>query len=288
MKSPVGSVSLPDLDSEHPEFFESGGLPVYGVYYAPRVPRPEGAVVVHCHSLGVEQLTNFRNETLVARAAAAKGIPTFRFHARGHGDSAGDFAGVTLDTMVEDALAAADRAKNLSGASRVIWLGVRLGALVAGLACARRADTAALALWEPVARVPDYVRGMLRTMLMSQLAAGRKPDASVDELLARLEAQGKVDVHGYFLHRALVASAEGHDLAAVLRRHAAPTLLVQIQSRRSWSPANEAVLRQLGAAGASLRSERIAEEPGWHFVSNPAWRSPALIDLTAEWLDAVA
>lgn len=242
-------------------------------------------MVVHCHGTGVEQLTNFRNEVLLARAAAARGIPTFRFHARGHGDSAGDVADLTLEGMVADALVAADRARALTGASRVIWLGVRFGALVAAEAACRRADTAGLALWEPVIRMNDYVRGTLRTLLMSQLAAGRRPEQTVDDLLSRLERDGQVDVHGYLLHRTLVASAAEADLARQLAGFAAPALLVQIQSRRSLAPATEALAQALGAWA---RVERIAEEPGWHFVSNPAWRSPALVERTVEWLDAVA
>lgn len=291
MASPAGPAAMRSdavSPTEAPEFFESGGLPVYGMYYRPREARAGAPVVVHCHSLGVEQLTNYRNEVLAARAASARGIPTFRFHARGHGDSAGNFADVTMETLVEGALAAADRARQLSGASRVIWLGTRFGALVAAHALSRRDDSAGLVLWEPVTKVADYVRAMLRTLLMSQLAAGQRPDATVDEMLARLEREGMVDVHGYYLHRPVVTTASRQDLDAVLAAWSGPTLLAQVQSRRSMAPPLEALAQSLGVRGAAVRVERIAEEPGWHFVSNPAWRSPALIQLTMEWLDAVA
>ena len=273
---------------EHPEFFESGERPLYGLYYAPRGGRLRDAVVVHCHGLGIEQLTDFRNEVGLARAAAALGIPTFRFHARGHGDSAGDFETLTLDRWVDDALCAAERAQALSGASRVIWLGVRFGALIAARASRHRTDTAGLALWEPMNRTPDYLRAMLRTLLMSQLAAGKRPDATVEQLLARLESEGRVDVHGYFLHRAIVHSTGDGDLIAALAGHTAPVQLVQIQSRRSLSPAHEALAQSLEAGGARVAIEKVAEEPGWHFVSNPAWRSAELVRLTTEWLDALA
>lgn len=291
MAPPAGPAALrsdPISDTEIPEFFESGGRPLYGMYYPPRRARPDAPVVVHCHSLGVEQLTNYRNEVLVARAAAQAGLPTFRYHSRGHGDSGGDAADVTLESLVEDALAAADRARQVSGSGRVIWLGTRFGALVAACVLTARSDSAGLVLWEPVTRVPDYVRGMLRTLLMSQLASGRRPDATVDDLLQRLEREGAVDVHGYLLHRAIVASARSRDLAGALAAWSGPTLLVQIQSRRALSPPLEALQQTLAAQGATVRAERIAEEPGWHFVSNPAWRSPELIRLTTEWLDAVA
>jgi uncharacterized protein len=270
---------------ETPQFIESGGRQLYAVHYAPREPRPGAPVVVHCHSLGIEQLTNYRNEVRLARAAAARGIPTLRYHARGHGDSAGDFAEVTLSSLVEDAIAAADHARRLSGAERVVWLGVRFGAIVAAHAVRSRADTAAVALWEPVGRAHDYFRSQLRTMLMSQVAAGRRPDDTVDGLLATIGREGQVDVHGYYLHRTLLNAAREEDAGTAFAAWTGPMLLVQIQARRSLAPAHEELARGRGDA---LRVERIAEEPGWHFVSNPPWQSQRLVDLTVEWLDALA
>src|SRR5262245_11836680 len=121
--SPPGPIS-PALD-ETPIFFASGDRPLYAVYHPPARPRPGAPVVVHCHGLGVEQITAYRVEVNCARRAAIAGLPAFRYHARGHGDSAGDFAAVTLESLVEDALAAASEATRRSGATRVVWLGVR-------------------------------------------------------------------------------------------------------------------------------------------------------------------
>src|SRR5262249_38068900 len=151
--------------------------------------RPESPVVVHVHGLGVEQITLYRQEVLAARAVAARGIPVLRFHARGHGDSAGSSADVTLETLVEDAQAAADAARERTGRGRVAWLGVRMGAIVAALAGGPRSgrtDAAGFALWEPVATPADFFRMQLRTLLFSQVAGGKKPDATVDQLLTRL------------------------------------------------------------------------------------------------------
>src|SRR5438093_310666 len=82
--------------TETPLYFESGDRPLYAVHHAPRAPRRDAPVLVHCHSLGVEQLTAYRAEVQLARGAAERGFHAFRWHARGHGDSAGDFADVTL------------------------------------------------------------------------------------------------------------------------------------------------------------------------------------------------
>jgi hypothetical protein len=233
-------------------------------------------------------VTSYRAEVRNAQAAARLGLPVLRFHARGHGDSAGDFADVTLASLVDDALAAAACARDLSGSRRVAWLGVRFGALVAAEAVRREGDAAALVLWEPVHRPPEYFRSMLRGMLYSQVAQGRRPDASVDDLIGAIAREGRIDVHGYYLHRALFDSARDADLAASLSAWAGPTLLCQVQVRqRLWSP-HAALAHALAGRGVKVATAQVHAEPGWHFVSNPPWLGEGLVERTAEWLDALA
>jgi len=272
---------------EQPLFFSSHDHPLYGVYHPPAVARGR-PVVVHVHGLGVEQITTYRAEVLCARALAASGSPVFRFHARGHGDSSGDFAAVTLDTITEDACAAADEALRLSAASQVVWLGVRFGALAAARAIARRDDAAGLALWEPVHRGSHYFRGLLRAMLFSQVAAGLRPAHDVDQLLADVEASGRVDVHGYYLHRAVVRSALDASLDQPLASWSGPTLLAQLQGRGRLSAENEALLARLEERGAAARTFLHRQDIAWHYTQNPAWECPPLVDATREWIDALA
>ena len=273
--------------AETPLFFDSGGRPLYAVYHAPKVRRPGAAVIVHCHSVGVEQVTCYRLEVLAARAAAAAGFPVFRHHASGHGDSGGDFAAVTLGSLVADAIAARDEALRRSGATRVLWVGVRLGALVAACARERSGEAAGLALWAPVHSPADYFRGQLRGLLYAQVAEGRKPTATVDELLARIEQDGRVDVHGYYLHRTLVRSTRGESLEQRLAGWTGPTLLAQVGGRIRLSPDNTALAQALRAHDARVTTFQVAEEPGWHFIGNPAWECPPLIAAYEEWLRAL-
>lgn len=290
--SPVPPATLPrpssPLPAETPLFLASADRPVYAVWHPPRPGRPGAPALVFCHSLGVEQLTDYRNEVLAARAAAAAGFPALRFHARGHGDSAGDFAAVTLETLVADARMAADFARERAGGSRLVWLGVRFGALVAAGALARRDDAAGLVLWEPVHRPGDYFRAQLRGMLFSEVAAGHAPGVTVDELLARVEREGQVDVHGYYLHRALVESAREADLGQYLAGWSGPTRLVQVAARPRLAAAHAALAAALESHGARVATACVAVEPGWHFFNNPAWESPELVRGTVEWLDALA
>lgn len=287
----IAAPSVPPDRAQAPETplsFTSGDRPLYGVFHAASPGRAGAPVVIHVHSLGVEQVTCYRAEVLAARAAAAAGFPVFRYHARGHGDSAGDFAAVTLQSLTEDALAAAGEATRRSGATRVIWLGVRFGALAAAAALPHGPEAAGLILWEPVHAPHDYFRGQLRSLIFSQVAEGKKPPEGVEEMLARVESDGQVDVHGYYLHRALVESARGETLAARLASWNGPTFLAQIEARRRLSAGHTALGEALGARGARVTTVQIGEEPGWHMISNPAWESPALVRATAEWLHALA
>jgi pimeloyl-ACP methyl ester carboxylesterase len=276
------------VELETPLFFESAGRPLYGVYHAPPRLRTGAPVLVQCHGLGVEQIALYRAEVLNARAAAAAGFPVFRYHARGHGDSSGDFSAVDLAGLVEDALAAASKARQLAHREHTAWLGVRFGGLVAARAACADPTSRLLALWEPVHRAPDYFRGQLRSMLFSQVAQGERPDATVDQLMERLERDGCVDVHGYYLHRRIVDSSREEDLARGLASWIRPTLLVQIENRARVSPRTAALVADLESRGARVTTSIVREEPGWHFTQNPAWECAPLVHETCRWLDAVA
>jgi len=225
---------------------------------------------------------------LHARAAAAAGIPVFRYHARGHGDSAGDFSAVDFAGLVEDALAAGAEARRLAHREHTVWLGARFGGLVAARAVGIDRTSRGLALWEPAHRPPEYFRGQLRSMLFSQVAQGERPGATVDQLMERLERDGRVDVHGYYLHRRIVDSSRDEDLSQALASWAGPTLVVQIENRAKLSPRTAALVAELESRGANVATSIVRDEPGWHFTQNPAWECAPLVRETCRWLDALA
>jgi len=271
-----------------PSFFTAADRPLFCVYHAPGPDRPDAPIVLHAHSTGFEQLTSCLAEAGFARAAADAGFPALRYHARGHGDSTGDFADVTLDSLVEDALAAAAEARARSGRSRIVWLGVRFGALVAAEAIRRGAPADALALWEPAIDPDRFYRAMLRGVLFFHVSEGRRPAFTVDQMMEAVERDGRVDVLGYYLHRALVRSTRGVNLETLLGGWSGPTLIAQVQARPRLTEAHAALARSLEARGASVSTAVIREEPGWQISSNPAWVGTDLARRTVEWLDALA
>jgi len=276
------------VELETPLFFESAGRPLFGVFHAPARARAGAPVLVQCHGLGHEQIALYRVEVQNARAAAAAGIPVLRYHARGHGDSAGDFSAVDFAGLVEDALAAAAEARRLAGRPHTAWLGARFGGLVAARALAKDPTSRALALWEPVVRPPEYFRSQFRSMLFSQVAQGQRPEATVDQLMERLERDGHVDVHGYYLHRRIVDSSRDQDLASALASWAGPTLIAQVENRARLGPRVAALVAELESRGARVTTSMVREEPGWFYTQNPSWECAQLVNDTCRWLDALA
>jgi pimeloyl-ACP methyl ester carboxylesterase len=271
---------------ERPLHFVSSGRPLYGVFHPAATAGHKDRVLVFCHSLGVEHMVTQRIETLGARAAASAGFAVFRFDARAHGDSAGDLEEVTLTDLVDDACAAADYARELSGASGIIWVGVRFGCFIAAEAIARRDDAAALALWEPLHQGDDYFNAALRAMFVCEVAAGKRPRATIDDLLTRLRRGGLLPVVGGFIYHSLYQSTHAADLSCSLQSWGGHTLIAQVQRRPVLSAKNELLRSEIQQRGGRVTFALIGQEPAWSMlpIQYPQWTSDSLLATTKEWL----
>ena len=271
---------------ERPLHFISSGRPLYGVFHPTDNANGADRVVVFCHSLGTEHVVTQRIETLGARAAANAGFAAFRYDSRAHGDSSGDLADVTLADLVGDACAAADHARALSGASRIIWVGIRFGCIIAAEAIAQRDDAAALALWEPLHQGYDYFRSAVRAMLFCQVAEGKRPGATVDDLLKRLESGGVLPAVGSHIYHPLYQTARAAELSRSLQNWGGYTLLAQVQRRPALSAKNEQLREQIQSRGGKVTIAMVRHEPAWSMLplSYPQWTSESLLANTKEWL----
>ncbi|HJU10263.1 MAG TPA: hypothetical protein VJ728_05270 [Candidatus Binataceae bacterium] len=269
-------------------FFFAAGRPLYGAFHPTDGSHSQNPVVVFCHAVGTEHMLTQRIEVLGARAVATVGFPAFRYNARAHGDSAGNPRDLTFEDLVTDACAAADMARELSGASRVIWVGLRFGCLIAAEAIRRRGDASALALWEPLHTGMDYFRSLVRATLFTQIAKGKRPGATADDMLKQLERDGELAVVGAFVYRAFYQSARDADLARSLQDWRGDTLIAQVQSRRQFSANNERLRSTLEQreGGGKVAAVLVTQEPAWSMlpIARPQWTSDALLTATKEWL----
>lgn len=286
----INLASGPADITEQPRFFDSVDQQLYGVFHPAAHRRPGAPVVVFCNSFGPDHVVAWRMEVLAARMAAARGYCAFSFHPRAHGDSTGNFAHLTFESLVEDALAAAHHAREAADTSLIVWVGIGFGALVTAEVIRREASASALALWEPVHRGRDYFRGQLRRALFREIAQGRRPKATVDQLLERLERDGELFLYGERVYPALFRtfyrSAVNLDLARSLEGWHRPAFLAQVQRQARLSPDGAALAAALERRGAKVAVACLADEPIWNGF-DPPWISDSLLRQTAEWLDGL-
>jgi alpha/beta superfamily hydrolase len=137
--------------------FGDARQPLFGWWHP--APATSSQVVVICSPFGIEELSAYRSMRHLAGELAASGMPTLRFDYAGCGDSAGDNEdGDRVPHWVDSVMAAADLARSMSGATEVIFVGVRLGALMAAAAAVQRDDVQALVAIAPPANGQNYVR----------------------------------------------------------------------------------------------------------------------------------
>jgi pimeloyl-ACP methyl ester carboxylesterase len=232
----------------------------FGLLYEPNQVTGMGFVV--CHSYGIEFLTLRRIERAIARTLAAMGHPVLAFHGRGYGDSTGDLADATLARHLEDVRSAAEMLRAETGASQLGLIGGRFGSLMAGL-MAREGDVDRLILFSPEFSGAKYFRRLIRGKHMVELTnqdGGHR--RSLNDLIAELDAGGRLDLLGYALYGHLYRSLCEVDLAADVGRFDGGALVLQVSKRPSPSRDAEAFAALVDAGGGRTRLEVLKEPPG--------------------------
>jgi pimeloyl-ACP methyl ester carboxylesterase len=268
-------------------FFRSGEHSIYSS--SRRGARADAPLVLFCNGFAQDHVFNWRAEVLGARILAARGYPTFSYHPRAHGDSSGDFESLKFADLVADAQAAAAEGLRRTGGSRIVWVGVRFGAMVAAAAMRKRSDTAAaLALWEPAYRAQDYFRMLMRRVLFFELSRGRRSSLTVEKMVAELGAGRSVALLGFDLHTVFYRSALDVDLLEDLASWRGPTLIAQIQRRKELAREHLKLKTALEGRGAEVLTTLIDEEPNWDNGFEAAWTLEGLSQQMGEWLDGIA
>ncbi len=115
-----------------------------------------GLGVVMCPAFAQEEVCTHHGWMALAQDLAQAGHAVLRFDYRGTGNGAD--ADLSIEGMVEDALAAARTLAGQTGVGRVVLMGLRLGAAVALLAARRVEGLAGVALLAPVISGAGFMR----------------------------------------------------------------------------------------------------------------------------------
>jgi alpha/beta superfamily hydrolase len=270
--------------SEEATFFDSGGQNVFGVLHQP-LDSPSGGVVV-CPSIHAEFVAGYRIDVAVARALASSGVAVQRFHPRGAGHSDGETEEMTLATMREDALVAADRLVEETGIAEVGFLGTRFGGLVAASAAAEH-PASPVALIEPTLQAARFFRDAWRAMLIREVKAGRAPSPPGEGLADALARSETVDLLGYPISRGLFEGASGRTLVDELGDGRRRVLLVQLGRSPSVRGDIEAARAALRENGCEVDVELVSDDVMWWFPPGAETERPdrrGLVGLTSGWL----
>lgn len=244
--------------SESAEFFGAEDEMLFGFRHLPELTPTAGVLV--CSPLFAEFGKNYRREFELARRLAESGFAVQRFHYRGTGNSDGVAAGVTLDSLCADALAAAARLHEATGVQILAVVGTRLGCLVAAKT-ARELGTPGVVVWEPTYDPAAFLREALRARLLRDLREGATTAGSRDALLRQLEEEGQVDILGYTVHRALHRSLLEARLDA--ERPSDRILLLDRKGASSMKRASVLAARW-GALGANVQLGIVdGGQPWW-------------------------
>jgi alpha/beta superfamily hydrolase len=275
--------------TESARFLGSGTDRIYAYQYLPASKR--GNAIVMCPAILGDFASNYRREVVGSRALAARGFAVTRFHYRGAGNSDGTVSDLSFDSMVEDAMTAADALVAAAGVDDVSFLGTRFGSLVAAAATRARAARA-VAMWEPMADARSYFREMNRSRMMHEVSGGERQGATFDDLAADLRANGAADLLGYTLGRPLFETALDRTLLGELGDHTADVLLVQFNLRKGIDKSRQALADALRAGGSTVDLQAVQGVELWGLHAE-GWTPiesrtdvQSLLQITTDWFSS--
>lgn len=186
----------------------------FGWLHAPVSGAASGDVgVVVCQGLMRDGLLAHCSFRLLGDELAAAGTPMLRFDYPGTGDSldgAVATAGGHWAAWLNSVDQAAEWLKATTGVDRLVFCGLRTGAMLATLAAGKRSDVAGLLLFQPVVSGRTYVREMiLEADLQSGKTSTRGEDLDIREFLfsaATLDQISSVDLRQAALPSGLKAA----------------------------------------------------------------------------------
>ena len=211
--------------------------------------------VVICKPFGYEALCGHRSVREFAVAIAGLGLPTLRFDYRSAGDSQdADPDSCQINDWVDDIVAAAAELRRRAGVTRVVFVGFRLGALLATLAAQRCADVAGVALVAPIVEGRRYLRELKTARLaalMGSEVASSGPDGTDGAIEGGGLPSGALEFSGYVMSARTMEILGQQDLASGCRPVAANILVIDRSDlpaarrlRDLWSEAGAAVSYQ--------------------------------------------
>ncbi|MEZ4266447.1 MAG: alpha/beta fold hydrolase [Myxococcota bacterium] len=251
--------------SGSPRRFGAPDRRLYGTYHAATGRGRGGLAAVICNPWGAEALRAHRSLRVLAETLARSRYHVLRFDYFGTGDSDGGLTDGSVAGWVSDIASAASELRALSGASRVVLVGLRLGGALATLAAQQDPDVDGVVLWDPVCSGSAWLQDLL----------GPAADAS----------RGVAEVDGLPLTETLRA-----DIASITpARLASPTdhpgLRRVLALTTTPAPGQAELRRLLAPAATHFQWDAVAAPVAWveHGFFGPGPIAAPVIQRIAAW-----
>ena len=202
-----------------PVYFGSPDKLLFACCHEPVIERRRKCAVVVCQPVGHEYVNSHRALRQLASRLCYAGFPVLRFDYYGCGDSSGSAEEGRISQWLEDISTAISEVRRRTGAVQVCLIGLRVGAALAMIAAAERADLEGLVLWDPVVSGERYLDGLLR--LQKEMLRFRPKPSSTQETL------DYVDVLGFPLSHFLQAELKNINLPGIAGSSVKNVLVIQ-------------------------------------------------------------
>jgi uncharacterized protein len=142
----------------NPLFIGTATRRLFGLYEPAAASRGKPRAAVLCYPWGMEYIYAHRTMRQLASRLSAAGFHTLRFDYFGTGDSSGEVDQADLVGSNSDVEAAMEALRDIAGASKVVLIGLRIGANIAvSVAAKHQSEVEALVLWDPIVSGAQYV-----------------------------------------------------------------------------------------------------------------------------------
>jgi pimeloyl-ACP methyl ester carboxylesterase len=143
----------------NPLFIGTAERRLFGLYEPAASARGRPRAAVLCYPWGMEYIYAHRSMRQLASRLSAAGFHTLRFDYFGTGDSSGEMDQASLVGSNADVEAAIEALQDIAGTSKVVLIGLRVGAnIAADVATRHKSEVEALVLWDPIISGEHYVQ----------------------------------------------------------------------------------------------------------------------------------
>ena len=138
--------------------FSNSARRLFGQFHQATGTNKASKSVLLCNPFGQEAVRTHRMYRVLADRLSRSGADVLRFDYYASGDSFGDDDEADLEGWKSDIVAADDELRRRTRNAQVVWIGARLGASLAALACGRATTSPSrLILWDAITVGCDYL-----------------------------------------------------------------------------------------------------------------------------------